>query len=97
MKKKIIHGSFLLDTKKAIAFLILPYFFPATNIKQKCGKKSYKASKIEVQEKFVAHFKVRSKHVFWYDIQYGMTYNTKIHIKIKLTFVYFFIIDIGRK
>lgn len=57
--------SLFTGVKKNAAWLILPYLFPSTFKKQHAGKRGVKASKIEVQEKFVVHFEV-SKTVLHY-------------------------------
>ncbi|XP_046802969.1 uncharacterized protein LOC124418972 [Lucilia cuprina] len=44
-----------MDSKKSVAFLLLPYLFPSTVLKAN-GQSSTKLTKIEVQEKFIAHF-----------------------------------------
>lgn len=45
------------DSKKVVAFLLLPYLFPSIRGRSK-SIKSNKISKIEIQEKFIAHFNV---------------------------------------
>ncbi|XP_055905340.1 uncharacterized protein LOC129940855 [Eupeodes corollae] len=45
------------ENRKAIGLLVLPYLFPSTKIKARQGKQSFKASKLEIQEKFILYFR----------------------------------------
>ncbi|XP_055910179.1 uncharacterized protein LOC129944638 [Eupeodes corollae] len=49
------------ENRKAIGLLVLPYLFPSTKIKARQGKQSFKASKLEIQEKFILYFETLGK------------------------------------
>ncbi|XP_055910548.1 uncharacterized protein LOC129944913 [Eupeodes corollae] len=55
------------ENRKAIGLLVLPYLFPSTKIKARQGKQSFKASKLEIQEKFILYFEGTHVYCIVYD------------------------------